>query len=252
MKIATWNVNSIKQRTPHVLRWLEREKPDALCLQELKGLEFPADAFKEAGYESIFVSQKAYNGVAFLTREKAELVTDKLTGEVEEPARYLEIQYKGVTLVGIYAPNGNPMGTEKFDYKKAWTRKLIERARAKRQRRENFLIMGDYNIIPEDRDCHDPALWRSDALYHPESVSLLNELRNIGLTDAFRVNNDEAAQYSFWDYQAGAWQRNNGIRIDHILLSPRLADGLQECVIDKDARAEEQPSDHVPVWAVIA
>ncbi|MBI1327486.1 MAG: exodeoxyribonuclease III [Alphaproteobacteria bacterium] len=252
MKVATWNVNSIKQRTQHVLRWLEREKPDALCLQELKGLEFPADTFKQAGYESLFVAQKAYNGVAFLTREPAELISDKLTGEADEPARYMEIKYKGITLVGIYAPNGNPLGTEKFDIKKSWTRKLIEKVQAKRKAREDFLVMGDFNIIPEDRDCYDPALWRNDALYHPDSVALLNELRNTGLTDAFRTGNDEDAQYTFWDYQAGAWQRNNGIRIDHIMLSPRLADGLKNCVIYKQARAEEQPSDHVPVWAILS
>lgn len=251
MKLATWNVNSIKARTTHVQRWLAANQPDILCLQELKGLEFPHDAFPE--YKSHAIGQKAYNGVAILSRDPFDVVLDKLPGDdADEQARYLEIAVNGVRVVNLYLPNGNPCPGEKFDYKLKWMERLYQRTVQLRNDDIPFLVTGDFNVIPEPRDCWDPAVWANDALFRIETRQAWRKFLNLGLTDAFRALNQKAHQYSFWDYQAGCWPKDLGIRIDHFLLSPRITDRLQSCTIDRIPRGEDSPSDHTAVILTLA
>ncbi len=248
MKIAIWNINSIKARTAHVQRWLEREAPDILMIQELKGLEFPADAFP--GYLVEAVGQKAYNGVATFVKSNSSFATilNRLPGdEADEQARYLEIDHDGLRIINIYLPNGNPCPGEKFDYKLRWMERLYQRLKELRENDVPFLIGGDFNVIPEARDCWDVNIWMNDALYRIETRQKFRQLLNIGLTDAFRALNQQGGQYTFWDYQAGCWPADKGIRIDHFLLSPPVTDRLISCTIDKLPRGEESPSDHTPV-----
>lgn len=248
MRIASWNVNSIKARLGHVTAWLAAQKPDVLMMQELKGMEFPADIFKALGYECAFVPQKAYNGVAILSRHKIETVLTSLPGDgMDEQARYLEATINGIRLINIYLPNGNPVETEKFTYKLAWLDRLKARLAALRRDEVPVAIGGDFNVIPEDIDCYDPAVWAGDALFRPESRAKFRALLNLGYTDAFRVFNHEPRQYTFWDYQAGSWPANKGIRIDHFLLSPALTDRLVSCTIDTAPRALDKASDHTPI-----
>ncbi len=251
MKIVTWNVNSIKVRTPHVQRFLERVAPDILCLQELKGLEFPEGAF--SGYQSHAVGQKAYNGVAILSKLPFTVIQSKLDGDdADEQSRYLEIDVNGIRVINVYLPNGNPWPGEKFDYKMRWMDRLYTRLKDLREQEVPFVITGDFNVIPEGRDCWDPKLWENDALYRIETRAKFRSLCNLGLTDAFRVFNQQDGQYSFWDYQAGRWQKDHGIRIDHFLTSPPVTDRLISCIIDKEPRGEDNPSDHTPVILTIA
>jgi exodeoxyribonuclease III len=248
MKIAIWNVNSIKARLEHVKTWLATQKPDVLMMQELKGMEFPAAAFKELGYESAFVPQKTYNGVATLSRHGIETVMTALPGdEADAQARYLETTINGLHLINIYLPNGNPVETEKFSYKLAWLDRLKTRMKELRAQEIPAAVGGDFNVIPEDKDCYDPLVWANDALFRPESRAKFRALLNLGYTDAFRVNNGEPRQYTFWDYQGASWPANKGIRIDHFLLSPALADRMQSCVIDTVPRGKDKASDHTPV-----
>lgn len=253
MKIAIWNVNSIKSRAEHAAKWLATHKPDALMIQELKGLEFESQEFEALGYHVSFVGQKAYNGVATFTRTPVETILNKLPGDdSDEQARYLEIDYEGLRLINIYAPNGNPVDSEKYPYKLDWLERLRLRLAELRATAVPFVIGGDFNIIPEDRDCYDPKVWAEDALFRLESRQAFRSIMNLGLTDAFRVYNQQDSQYTFWDYQAGAWQQNKGIRIDHFLLSPVIADRLVNCTIDKDPRSWDKASDHTPVILEIA
>lgn len=246
MKIATWNVNSIKARTTHVQRWLERVSPDILCLQELKGLEFPHNAFP--GYTTHAVGQKAYNGVAILSKIPFTVILNKLPGDdTDEQARYLEIETNGIRLINIYLPNGNPWPGEKFEYKLRWMERLYQRLKQLREDEIPFLITGDFNVIPEGRDCWDPKVWENDALFRIETRQAWRRILYLGLTDAFRALNQQTHQYTFWDYQAGCWPADKGIRIDHFLLSPPLTDRLANCTIDKAPRGEESPSDHTPI-----
>lgn len=248
MKIATWNVNSIKARMDHVRRWLEKNNPDVLLIQELKGLEFPTDDFRAMGYESDAVTQKTYNGVATLSRHSITTILKSLPGDDEDDqARYLETDIKGLRIINIYAPNGNPVDTEKFSYKLAWLNRLASRLNSLREDTVPVVIGGDFNIIPADRDCHDPALWRGDALFRPESVAAFRTFLYTGFEDAFRIGNNQPHQYTFWDYQGGAWPANKGIRIDHFLLSPPVTDRFLSCEIDSTPRGEDSPSDHTPV-----
>jgi exodeoxyribonuclease-3 len=244
-KIASWNVNSIKARLTHVQEFLAEQKPDILFLQELKGEVLP-DISND--YHSVFKGQKTYNGVAILSKTPVNLIADKLDGDdTDEQARYLEVDWNGIRLINIYLPNGNPLGTDKFNYKINWMARLFNKLNELRIARIPFLVGGDFNVIPEDRDCFDPSLWRNDALYHPETVKQFHRLINLGLIDAFRVFNKNSEEYTFWDYQAGAWPRNKGIRIDHFLTSPAITDRMTNCTIDKSQRAKDSPSDHVPI-----
>ena len=252
MLLATWNVNSINARLPHVTRFLEARSPDVLLLQELKGTEFPAEHFRALGYESFAVTQKAYNGVAVLSRLPMESVCTTLPGDEQDShARFLETVIQTpepVRLVNIYLPNGNPVGTDKFLYKLQWMDRLIERMRGWRDDPVPTVIGGDWNVIPEDIDCDKPANWVRDALFQPEPRERYRAMLRMGWVDAFRSLNPEATgQFTYWDYFRMAFERNRGIRIDHFLLSPALAARLVSCDIDKGPRGEQKPSDHTPV-----
>jgi exodeoxyribonuclease-3 len=254
MRITTWNVNSVKQRLTHLLDFLREAQPDIVCLQELKCQDetFPGGEIEALGYNLAVHGQKAFNGVAILSKYPLEDVTRGLPGdETDVQSRYLEAVVSrpegAVRVASIYLPNGNPLGTEKFPYKLAWMERLRLHAKALLAHEEILVLAGDYNVIPEERDARHPEDWRNDALFQPESRAKFRELVALGLTDALRAASDEPGHYTFWDYQAGAFQRNNGIRIDHLLLSPQAADRLTSVTIHKDMRAREKPSDHVPV-----
>jgi exodeoxyribonuclease-3 len=254
MRIATWNVNSIKQRLDHLVTFVKSAEPDIVCLQELKCVDeaFPRGEIEALGYNVATHGQKAYNGVAILSKSPLEDVRRGLPGdETDEQARYLEgvvsTSTGVVRVASIYLPNGNPIGTPKFDYKLAWMDRLHAHARKLLTLEEPLVLCGDYNVIPEPKDAADPAAWRNDALYQPESRARFRELLNLGFGDAVRACNDQPGLYSFWDYQAGSYQRNNGIRIDHLLLSPQAHDKLKTSSIRKETRGWDKPSDHVPV-----
>lgn len=252
MKIATWNVNSIKQRLEHLKTWLADTQCDVVFLQELKGMEFPTDALTEIGYYSDFVPQKAFNGVAIVSKFPIDTKLKALpflpNGAQEDmQSRYLEADINGVRMINIYLPNGNPKDTEKFPYKLDWMDRLHARLKELRNERIPFLIGGDFNVIPENRDVYNPAAWVNDALFSPEARSRFNKLISLGLEDAFRIYNQNAGEYSFWDYTGGSWQQDHGIRIDHFLLSPAITDRFISCKIDKTPRGWEKASDHTPV-----
>ena len=259
MRIATWNVNSIKQRLEHLIAWLGETRPDIVCLQETKCVDdaFPREQIEAAGYNVAFHGQKAFNGVAILSRRPFEEVTARLPGDPEDDhARFLEAVVSAdrgpVRVASIYLPNGNPPETDKYGYKLRWMNRLHHYAEERLALEEPLVLAGDYNVIPDDDDVHDPEAWRGDALFLPETRRRFRSLLNLGLTDAVRAATDAPGLYSFWDYQAGAWQRNKGIRIDHLLLSPQATDRLTAVGIDKQMRGREKPSDHVPVWAELA
>ncbi len=251
MRIATWNINSIKARLPLFLGWLERAGPDVVCLQEIKcqTADFPTAALKEAGYHAVALGQKSYNGVAILSRSAIDDVMVGLPGdESDEQARFLEVTTGGIRVACLYLPNGNPVDTEKYPYKLAWMDRLIAHARKSLLAERPFVLAGDYNICPTDHDVYDPAAWRDDALCRPESRAKFRTLLNLGYVEAFQALHPNARHaYSFWDYQAGRWPRDEGLRIDHFLLSPQAADRLIACAIDRGPRALEKASDHTPV-----
>lgn len=253
VQIATWNVNSVRQRLEHLTRYLRDVNPDVLCLQELKCTDeaFPYNEVESCGYNVAVHGQKGFNGVAILSKAPIE-VTRGLPGNPDDlHARYIEAlvpHNDGVVRVGcLYLPNGNPPETDKYSYKLAWMDRLIAHAEKLLAYEEPLVLAGDYNVIPEPRDCYDPAAWAGDALFLPRTREKFRALINLGFTDALRATSDAAGLYTFWDYQAGCWQRDKGIRIDHLLLSPRAADRLVRITIDKDRRGEDKPSDHVPV-----
>lgn len=260
MLIATWNVNSVKQRLEHLLRVLRELRPDVICLQETKCVDeaFPALEIGELGYNLATHGQKGFNGVALLSRLPMSDIRRGLPeGEGDDQARYIEglvtaPSGKVVRVASIYLPNGNPVGTDKFAYKLAWMDRLAAHAARLLQFEEPLVLAGDYNIIPDERDAYDPAAWTDDALFRPESRAAFRRLLSLGLTEAVRACDDRAGLYTFWDYQAGAWQRNKGIRIDHLVLSPEAADRLVSTEIHKATRGWDKPSDHVPVSARLA
>ena len=254
MKIATWNINGVKARIENLLQWLQNAAPDIVCLQEIKSVDadFPRLEIESLGYNVETHGQKGFNGVAILSKLKFDEVVRGLPGDPDDvQSRYIEGVFSTasgvVRVASIYLPNGNPLGTEKFPYKLGWMERLIAHAKARLELEEPLVLAGDYNIIPEPEDCYSPAAWEGDALYQPESRQAYRRMKVLGLTDAVRSVTDAAKTYTFWDYQAGAWQKNNGIRIDHILLSPEAAKHLQSVEIDKAVRSWEKPSDHVPV-----
>lgn len=251
MKIVTWNVNSLKARRDHLIRWLDAFDPDVVLLQELKGVAdiFPMTEINAAGYEAAVVGQKTYNGVAILSKTPIEVTATRLPGEEEdEQARYIEGIVQGVRLGCIYLPNGNPTPGDKYDYKLRWMHRLYAHARDLLKTEEAFVLGGDYNVIPEPQDVYDPKKWARDALFLPQSRNALRRITNLGLTDAFRACNTQGGLYSWWDYRAGSWDRDEGCRIDHLLLSPQAADKLTASGIDKTPRGWDKPSDHTPVW----
>ena len=249
MLIASWNVNSIRARLAHVQVWLAARQPDLLLMQELKGEEFPAAVFQELGYQSAAATQKAYNGVAILSRHPLQVISTALLGdEADSHARFLEVMVNHVRIANIYAPNGNPVGSDKFAYKLAWLDRMKKQMEIWLASDTPTLIGGDFNIIPEDIDCHKPASWAHDALFQPEPRARYRSMLALGYTDAFRtLHPGETGQFTFWDYFRKAFEYNRGIRIDHFLLSPALAPRLAACEIDKGPRAEERPSDHTPI-----
>jgi len=251
VKIATWNVNSIKARLPNVLDWLGRAAPDVLLLQELKGVaeNFPRLEIEAAGYHAEVVGQKSYNGVAILSREPIEDVVERLPGEPEdEQARYLEGTTFGLRVASIYLPNGNPVDSEKFPYKLRWMARLRDHAAALLASERPVVLGGDYNVIPTPDDVYDASRWTEDALYKLDTRRAFRALVNLGLTDAFRALHPEPGAYTYWDYQSVAWSADRGLRIDHLLLSPQAADRLRGCEIDRGPRGRERPSDHTPIW----
>jgi exodeoxyribonuclease-3 len=255
MKIASFNINGIKARAAALPEWLDEAQPDVVVLQEIKSVDeaFPRDMLEERGYNVETHGQKSFNGVAILSKLPLEDVTRGLPGDDEDDqARWIEATVVGddmaLRVCGLYLPNGNPVPGPKYDYKLAWMSRLQARAEALLAEETPFLLAGDYNIIPQAEDAAKPDSWREDALFRPESRAAWRRLVNLGLTDAFRARTQGPGHYSFWDYQAGAWNRNNGIRIDHFLLSPIVADRLRDCQIDRDVRGRDKPSDHVPIW----
>ncbi|KKB62638.1 exodeoxyribonuclease III [Robbsia andropogonis] len=258
MKIATWNVNSLKVRLTHVLDWLAANPVDALCLQELKLTDdkFPVAEIAAAGYRSFFIGQKTYNGVAILVREGLEIdevdLIRNIPGFDDHQQRLIAVTVSGVRVISAYFPNGQALGTEKFAYKLQWLAALETWLEQELVRHPRLALTGDFNIAPEDRDVHDPAKWQGQNLVSPEERAAFARLLGMGLVDSFRLFQQEGKLFSWWDYRMFAFRRNAGLRIDHVLLSEPLAKACTGCEIDKTPRALEQPSDHTPVIATIA
>ena len=255
MRIATFNINGIKARHEALTTWLDEASPEVVVLQEIKSVDegFPRELFEDRGYNVETHGQKGFNGVAILSKLPLEDVTRGLPGDDEdEQARWIEATVVGekdaVRICGLYLPNGNPVPGPKYDYKLSWMDRLRARAEDLLAQEEPALMAGDYNIIPQAEDAAKPEAWREDALFRLESRTAFRRIQHLGFTDAFRTRHPEPGHYSFWDYQAGAWQRNNGILIDHILMTPQCADRMVEAGIEKDLRGRDKPSDHVPVW----
>ncbi|MGV6802486.1 MAG: exodeoxyribonuclease III [bacterium] len=261
MKIASWNVNSINARLPRILEWFDTAQPDIIVLQEIKCIDekFPTTAFEERGYNCEIFGQKTYNGVALLSKFPVEDVMRGLPGLDDDQARYIEAMIyptdaAPIRLGGLYLPNGNPAPGPKFDYKLNWMDHLTAHAKNLLATEEAFFLAGDYNVIPQNEDCYDPASWIDDALFRPETHSHYRTLLNLGLTESLRALLGDDIFYTFWDYQRGAWQKDHGIRIDHFLASPQAADRLTKAGADKQARDPmfgtdaAKPSDHIPVW----
>ena len=252
VRIASWNVNSVKARLGHLLDWLRDAAPDVLLLQELKCPDdaFPTLEIQAQGYHTAVHGQKSYNGVAILSRLPLADVGCRLPGDsADEQARWIEATVAGVRVVSLYLPNGNPAPGEKYDYKLAWMERLAARAGALLASGMPVVLGGDYNVCPTDADVYNPPAWADDALCRPASRAAFRRVLHLGYTDAYRaLHPGEAQAYTFWDYQAGAWPRDLGLRIDHLLLSPPAADRLSRCEIDKAPRARDKASDHTPIW----
>ena len=258
MKIATFNINGIKARINALPDWLREGSPDVALLQEIKTVDegFPREIFEDMGYNVEVHGQKSFNGVAILSKLPLEDVQRGLPGDnSDDHARWIEatvVGEKPIRVCGLYLPNGNPVPGPKYDYKLAWMERLYHRAKDLLAAEEPALMAGDYNIIPQAEDAAHPDKWREDALFRLESRTAWRRVVNLGLTDAFRAIHQGPDHYSFWDYQAGAWNKNDGIRIDHFLMTPQCADLLLDCQIDAEIRGREKPSDHVPVWVDLA
>lgn len=259
MKIATFNINGIKARLPALLDWLDEAQPDIVLCQEIKSVDenFPREPFEDRGYNVETHGQKSFNGVAILSKRPLEDVRLGLPGDDSDTqARWIEATVMGdtqaVRICGLYLPNGNPAPGPKYDYKLEWMARLEARARDLMSDEMPALMAGDYNVIPQAEDAARPEVWTEDALFRPETRAAYRRIVNLGFTEAFRARTQAPGYYSFWDYQAGAWERNNGIRIDHLLLTPQAADLMIDCQIDAGIRGREKPSDHVPVWIELA
>jgi exodeoxyribonuclease-3 len=253
MKIASWNVNSLRVRLPQVLDWLGREQPDVLALQETKTVDadFPAAALAEAGYQAVFSGQKTYNGVALVSKAAvAEALTDPPA--LDDPQRrILAASYGDVRVINLYVPNGSEVGSDKYAYKLDWLGKIQAFIKEELARHTRLVVLGDFNIAPEDRDVHDPDAWRGKILCSEAERAAFRGLLDLGLSDAFRLFEQEEGSFSWWDYRAAGFRRNLGLRIDHILVSPALREECRACHIDRAPRKLERPSDHAPVVAEI-
>ena len=258
MQIATWNINSVRMRVPNLLAYLREVSPDVLCLQEIKCTDeqFPRFEIEAEGYNVAVHGQKSWNGVAILSKRPMEAEPGLAGDDGDIQSRYIEaVVTTGsvpVRVCCLYLPNGNPPDSEKYPYKLAWMDRLIARARDLLALEEPLVLAGDYNVIPGPGDVYEPQNWGGDALYLPQTRKRFRSLLNLGMTDALRATTDASQLYTFWDYQAGAWQRNKGICIDHVLLSPQAADRLVTVTIDKARRGDDKPSDHVPVRVELA
>ncbi|MDP2357957.1 MAG: exodeoxyribonuclease III [Beijerinckiaceae bacterium] len=255
MKIATFNVNSVVRRLPNLVAWLQSAKPDVICLQELKAddTKLPREALASAGYRGVWRAQKTWNGVAILMRGAEPILTrDVLPGDPADPqARYIEAACKGVLVGCLYLPNGNPQPGPKFDYKLAWFERLIKHARALKKSGAPVVLAGDFNVVPTDADIYPTKSWGDDALLQPESRAAYKKLLRQGWTDALRAIHPDAPMYTFWDYKRLRWQRDAGLRIDHLLLSPDVAKRLVDAGVDRHVRGVEGASDHAPAWIVL-
>ena len=258
MKLATFNINGIKARVDALPAWLATAAPDVVCLQEIKSVDdaFPREVFEAMGYRVETHGQKGFNGVAILSKLPLTDIRRGLPGdEADEQARWIEAVVTGarpLRICGLYLPNGNPAPGPKYDYKLAWMARMEARVRDLLAAEEPFVCLGDYNVIPQALDAAKPENWVTDALYLPASRQAYRRMLHLGLTEAIRIRDASPGVYTFWDYQAVAWERNNGIRIDHLLLSPQAADRLEDAGIDKAVRGGDKPSDHVPVWVTLA
>ncbi len=255
MKIVTWNINGVRARIENLCAWLKESDPDIVCLQEIKSIDenFPRLEIEALGYHVETHGQKGFNGVAILSKVSPDEVTRGLPGDdADEQSRFMEavfsIEKGALRVCSIYLPNGNPPDDPvKYPYKLAWMARLEAFAKSRLALEEPLVLAGDYNVIPEPHDCYDPTAWAGDALFLPQTRQAFRRIENLGFTDAMRASSDGVPVYTFWDYQAGAWQKNNGIRIDHLMLSPEAANRLKSVAVEKHVRAWEKPSDHVPV-----
>jgi exodeoxyribonuclease-3 len=251
VRIATWNVNSLRVRLSQVLDWIAKHRPDALCVQETKTTDgvFPEAAFRDAGYRAIFVGQKTYNGVAIISRAPAQTVICDLPGVDSAQKRFLAATLEGVRIVNVYVPNGEQVGSEKFTYKLSWFEALQRYLASELVSYSKLVLLGDFNVAPEERDVHDPVRWEGQVLFSPKERGALAKVIDTGLRDIFRQFDQPEKSFTWWDYRQGGYRRNHGLRIDHILASNELAQKCRACFIDKEPRGWERPSDHVPVIA---
>jgi len=253
MKIVSWNVNSVRARVTNIKNYIRESKPDLLMIQEIKTEEknFPFDDFKKIGYESYVFGQKAYNGVAILAKIKINKIEKDFLNDKKNQARIINCEIKSksdlIKLINIYVPNGNPINTDKYDYKKNWLDSLIKEIKKNLKKNKNIIIGGDFNVIPEEIDVYDFTSYENDALFKTEIRKRFRELINLGFVDIYRYLNKTKQEYTFWDYMAGSWQKNYGMRIDHFLVSTNLTNKVQNIKINKKPRSELKPSDHTPI-----
>ena len=255
MKIATFNINNISRRLPNLLDWMRETSPDVVCLQELKAtdIEFPATAIREAGYDAIWRGQKSWNGVAIISRQTPLQTLNELPGDPEDAqSRYIEAAVNGIVVASLYAPNGNPQPGPKFDYKLAWLRRLSVHAAELLAARVPVVLAGGYNVVPTDQDIYPSKSWHKDALLQPASRAAFGQLTKQGWVDSIRALHPEEPMYTFWHYLRNRWQRDAGLRIDHLLLSPAAADRLQAAGVDRAVRGQPGASDHAPVWVELS
>jgi len=251
MKIATWNVNSLKVRLPHVLDWLAASQADILCLQETKTTDenFPVDEIEAAGYHVVYSGQKTYNGVAIISKQQAADIITDVPGLDDPQRRILGATIAGIRILNLYVVNGQEVGSEKYTHKLHWLDKVTRHISEQLQQHERFVVLGDFNIAPGDRDVYDPEAWHERILCSTPERRALRKILDLGLADTFRLFEQEAESYSWWDYRAAGFRRNRGLRIDLVLASKALADSCRACSIDKEPRRLERPSDHTPVMA---
>jgi exodeoxyribonuclease-3 len=254
MKLATWNVNSLRVRLPHLLEWLAGNSPDVVCLQETKcdDASFPAGELREAGYCSVHHGQRAYNGVAILSKAQGAVACRGIPEFADEQSRVIALDVGGVRLVSVYVPNGQSVGSDKYAYKLRWLAALAAWLERERKSHPDTVVMGDFNVAPEERDVHDPVAWQGQVLFSEPERAALKRVVDLGFADAFRLFEQPERSYTWWDYRMNAFRRKMGLRIDHILLSPALASAARACSIDIEPRKLERPSDHAPVVCELA